>query len=137
VVTDAYPDRSYECRVDEISPEANRQKATIQVKVKFLKPDEYIRPDMNARVTFLESTAKTRTAAEEKLFAVPKRAVLDRESGKAVYVISDGKVQAKPVSVRKEVGSDVFISSGLLGNEVIIVGEQLHQLKVGDRVTSR
>src|SRR4029453_17584163 len=53
-VTDAYPDRPYECRVDEISPEANRQKATIQVKVKFLKPDENIRPDMNARVTFLE-----------------------------------------------------------------------------------
>src|SRR5437667_1176757 len=37
VVTDAYPDRPYECRVDEISPEANRQKATLQAKVEFLK----------------------------------------------------------------------------------------------------
>src|SRR6185436_13453901 len=96
VVTDAYPDRVYTCRVDEISPEANRQKATIQVKVKFLEPDEYIRPDMNARVTFLESSAKPKTAAgsgaETKLFVIPKSAVLDRESGKAVYVVSDGKV---------------------------------------------
>ena len=55
VVTDAYPDRKYDCRVDEIAPEANRQKATVQVKVKFLKPDEYVKPEMNARVTFLSN----------------------------------------------------------------------------------
>src|SRR5262245_11845406 len=80
VVTDAYPDRVYECRVDEISPEANRQKATIEVKVKVGKPDDHIRPDMNARVTFLEpaATAKS-TGIEEKLYIVPKRAIVDRE----------------------------------------------------------
>jgi len=135
VVTDAYPDRVYNCRVDEISPEANRQKATIQVKVKFLEPDEYIRPDMNARVTFLEPAAKEKTPKPEApLYIVPKRAVLDRESGKAVYVVADGKVQAKPITVAKEVGSDVFVSAGLAGNEAIIVGEQLAQLKTGDAV---
>jgi HlyD family secretion protein len=135
VVTDAYPDRVYNCRVDEISPEANRQKATIQVKVKVLEPDASIRPDMNARVTFLESSARPKGAnAEEKLYVVPKRAVLDGESGKAVYVIAGGKVQVKPVTVQKEVGGDVFVSAGLLGSEVIIVGEQLRQLKAGDSV---
>jgi HlyD family secretion protein len=137
VVTDAYPDREYKCRVDEISPEANRQKATIQVKVKFLQPDQYIRPDMNARVTFLEPGGKGRQDNEERLFAVPKRAVLDRDSGKVVYVVSEGKVQAKPIVVRKEVGTDVFVSAGLLGNEAIIVGEQTQRLKVGDSVAVR
>src|SRR6185503_10155833 len=126
VVTDAFPDRVYNCRVDEISPEANRQKATIQVKVKFLEPDEYIRPDMNARVTFLEPTAKPKAAsAEVRLYAIPKRAVLEGEAGKSVYVVSEGKVQAKPVIVQKEVGTDVFVSAGLTGSEAIIVGEQL------------
>jgi HlyD family secretion protein len=135
VVTDAYPDRVYNCRVDEISPEANRQKATIQVKVKFLEPDEYIRPDMNAKVTFLEPAAKaTAPKLEAPLYVVPKRAVLDRESGKAVYVVADGKVQAKPVTVAREVGSEVFVSAGLAGNEAIIVGDQLTQLKTGDAV---
>jgi HlyD family secretion protein len=135
VVTDAYPDRVYDCRVDEISPEANRQKATIQVKVKLLEPDEYIRPDMNARVTFLESSAKPKASnSEEKLFVVPKRAVMDRESGKAVYVVADGKVQAKPITVRREVGTDVFVSAGLVGSEAIIVSDQLSELKVGDKV---
>jgi HlyD family secretion protein len=135
-VTDAYPDKPYDCRVDEISPEANRQKATIQVKVKFLQPDKDIRPDMNARVTFLEPESDNAKAAapEKMLYAVPKRAVLDRESGKTVYVVYDGRVQAKPIIVDKEVGSDVFVSAGIIGNEAIIVGEQLRQLKVGDRV---
>ena len=71
------------------------------------------------------------------LYVIPKRAVLDREAGKAVYVVADGKVQVKPITVQKEVGSDIFVSAGLVGNEAIIVGEQLSQLKVGDRVESK
>jgi HlyD family secretion protein len=135
VVTDAYPDRVYNCRVDEISPEANRQKATIQVKVKFLAPDSYIRPDMNARVTFLESAANTKDAKpDEKLYMIPKRSVLDAESGKTVYVVVDGKVQAKPIVVQKEVGTDLFVSAGLTGSELIIVGEESARLKPGDAV---
>ncbi|MBI4445518.1 MAG: efflux RND transporter periplasmic adaptor subunit [Acidobacteria bacterium] len=49
---EAYPDRKYACVLAEIAPEANRQKATIQVKVKIMNPDYFLRPEMNARVTF-------------------------------------------------------------------------------------
>jgi HlyD family secretion protein len=133
VVTDAFPDRMYNCRVDEIAPEANRQKATVQVKVKFLEPDQYIRPEMNAKVTFLEQDKK-KDATSSPLYVVPKRAILDRESGKSVMVVSDGKVQVKPVTIQKEVGADVFISAGLTGSEAIIIGDQLAQVKAGDKV---
>jgi HlyD family secretion protein len=51
---EAFPDRDYACEIDEISPEADRVKASIQVKVKVLRPDDYLRPEMSARVTFLE-----------------------------------------------------------------------------------
>ena len=51
--TDAFRDRSYQGSIEEISPEANRQKATVQVKVKIENPDEYLRPDMNASVDFI------------------------------------------------------------------------------------
>jgi HlyD family secretion protein len=54
VTTDAYPDRKYAGFVCEMSPEANRQKATVQVKVKIEKPDLFLRPDMNALVAFRE-----------------------------------------------------------------------------------
>jgi HlyD family secretion protein len=132
-VTDAFPDRTYNCRVDEIAPEANRQKATVQVKVKFLEPDEYIRPEMNAKVTFLEQ-AKKQEASPTTLFIVPKRAILDREAGKSVLVVADGKVQVKPITVQKEVGTDAFVSAGLVGTEAIIIGDQLAQVKAGDKV---
>jgi HlyD family secretion protein len=134
VVTDAYPDRKYECRVDEIAPEANRQKATVQVKVKFLKPDEFVKPEMNARVTFLSATPEKVDTPQEKLYVIPKAALVDRESGKAVLVVSAGVVQAKPVTIGREVGSDVYVSSGVSGSESIIIGDNLKDLKVGDRV---
>ncbi len=60
VTTDAYPDREYEGFIEEISPEANRQKATVQVKVKIQKPDEYLRPEMNASVAFYEEGERVR-----------------------------------------------------------------------------
>jgi HlyD family secretion protein len=50
---EAYLNRKYRCRIDEISPEADRQKASIQVKVRVVEPDDYLRPEMSARVTFL------------------------------------------------------------------------------------
>jgi HlyD family secretion protein len=49
---EAYPERKYRCRIAEIAPEADRQKATIQVKVQVLEPDSYLRPEMTADVTF-------------------------------------------------------------------------------------
>ncbi|MFQ5929170.1 MAG: HlyD family secretion protein, partial [Acidobacteriota bacterium] len=55
---EAYPDREYRCEIAEISPEANRQKATIQVKVQILEPDEFLRPEMTARVTFSKSRSQ-------------------------------------------------------------------------------
>ena len=48
----AYAEREYRCEIAEIAPEANRQRATIQVKVQILEPDEYLRPEMDAQVTF-------------------------------------------------------------------------------------
>jgi HlyD family secretion protein len=133
-VTDAYPDRKYDCRVDEIAPEANRQKATVQVKVKFLKPDEYVKPEMNARVTFLSIAPPKKEATEEKFYIVPKSALVERESGKAVLVVSEGVVRARPVTIAREAGSDAFVSAGLTGNESVIIGENLNELKVGQSV---
>jgi len=54
VVLDAYPDVTYPGEVREIAPEANRQKATVQIKVRITKPDALIRPEMSARVDLLQ-----------------------------------------------------------------------------------
>src|SRR6266576_3567676 len=58
VTVDAFPDRKYDGLIAEISPQANRQKATVQVKVQILNPDEYLRPEMNSTVKFLADEGK-------------------------------------------------------------------------------
>lgn len=135
MTTDAFPDKIYQCVVDEIAPEANRQKATVQVKVKVLEPDDLIRPEMNARVNFLDPKRDAQTQARQ-LFIVPKRALVERDGGQRVFVIVDGQAQTRPVTVDREVGADVFISAGLAGTETIITSE-LDKIKVGDRVEAK
>jgi HlyD family secretion protein len=123
IVTDAYPDRKYDGVVDLISPEANRQKATVQVRVKVLNPDDLLKPDMNATVSFLatQTPATTQGASAEPskpVFRVPATAV--REG--AVLVVEDGKAIRRAV-VGQPIGNGnvIEIRSGLIGGEDLIV----------------
>jgi len=119
ITTDAYPDKKYEGSIDEISPEANRQKATVQVKVKVKNPDDLLRPDMNASVGFL--AAEQAAATEEKIpqkptVHVPSSAIRDG----AVFVIVDGKAVRRTVKAGPAGPAGVRIESGLLGGEDLI-----------------
>ena len=75
--------------VDLISPEANRQKATVQVRVKVIDPDDLLKPEMNATVSFLSpaSGASSAPSAERPPIRVPASAVRDG----AVFVVENGK----------------------------------------------
>lgn len=122
IVTDAYPDRRYAGVVDLISPEANRQKATIQVRVKVLNPDERLRPDMNATVSFLAPEAATTAPSsvapsQRPAIRVPASAV--RNGG--VFVVENGRAVRRSVSVGSSTGSEVDIRDGLIGGEELIV----------------
>lgn len=129
--TDAYPDRKYEGVIHEVSPEANRQKATVQVKVKILKPDGYLRPEMNASVAFVEKrTAENRPA--RSAVAVPLTAVRDG----AVFITSDGRAVRRSVRTGAKTSQGVFVEEGLSGGEELILNPPA-DLKDGDRVRPR
>jgi HlyD family secretion protein len=118
VTTDAYPDRKYKGYIEEIAPEANRQKATVQVRVRIEKPDAYLRPEMNASVAFVssvDSSGKLANRAKPRI-DVPAAAVRDR----AVFVVVDGK------AVRRNARS-------LIGGEDVIVDPPA-DLKDGQKV---
>ena len=68
VTMDAYPDNKYDGVIDEISPEANRQKATVQVKVKILNPDELpaARNERQRRVRLRRRSRRRRAATPAK-----------------------------------------------------------------------
>ncbi len=136
ITTDAYPDLKYQGVVDLISPEANRQKASVLVRVKVLNPDGLLKPDMNATVAFLPSKNPTtgpgdKPAVEQRpAIRVPASAVRNG----AVFVIEDGKALKRPVTLGLKLATgEVEITSGLIGGEDLIVNPP-EALTDGDRV---
>lgn len=129
VTTDAYPDRKYDGFIRQISPEANRQKATVQVKVKILKPDDLLRPDMNASVAFYSDEKAAGGAAPQPVVVAPATAVRDG----AVFVVLDGKAVRRTVKTGGATSQGVRIEQGLIGGEDLIVNPPAN-LKDGGRV---
>jgi HlyD family secretion protein len=135
VTTDTYPDKTYDGEIAQISPEANRQKATVQVKVQVLNPakypDVFLRPEMNATVKFLADEQKTTSKQAVGAF-VPASAVRDRDGKKVVFLAFDGKARVREVHVLSQ-RTDGFLVDGLVGGEsVISKGPQ--DLKDGDSI---
>jgi HlyD family secretion protein len=133
VTTDAYRDREYKGRIVEMSPEADRQKATVQVKVQILEPDTYLRPEMNANVAFLGEPQKAGAAATRPVITIPAAALRD---GNSVFVLLDGHAVQRPVTVRRTTAGGAEIGEGLLGGEDLIVNPPA-DLQDGDKVTRR
>jgi HlyD family secretion protein len=136
VTTDAYPDRRYDGVVYLISPEANRQKASVEVRVKIANPDSYLRPDMNAKVAFLNpkqiaatQAAASQATAERPAIRVPMTAV----RGGEVFVVEGGKAVSRPVTTGATSGDQIEIRTGLIGGEDLIVMPP-DNLKQGDAV---
>lgn len=131
VTTDAYPDRRYDGYIRQIAPEANRQKATVQVKVKILKPDAFLRPDMNASVAFY-SEQKATAVAPKPVVVVPASAVHDG----AVFVVLEDHAVRRAVKTGASASQGVRIEDGLIGGEDLIANPPAG-LKDGDRVRVR
>jgi len=132
ITVDAFPDRKYDGVIAEMSPEANRQKATVEVKVEILKPDSYLRPEMNTTVKFLaDETPKTSSPQAKGVF-VPATAVHDQAGKKFVFIAFDGKALLRPVAVVSQ-RSGGFLVSGLVGGENVITTAP-PSLKDGDKI---
>ncbi|WP_031496888.1 efflux RND transporter periplasmic adaptor subunit [Bryobacter aggregatus] len=132
ITTDAYPDRKYQGIIDEIAPEANRQKATVQVKVKVLEPDDYLRPDMNASVAFVSDEKKDTgapVAAAKAVVFIPSAAI----RSDAVFIVLNGKVVKRPVRVTGNSSEGMRVEEGLIGGEDLVLNPGT-ELKDGDKV---
>jgi HlyD family secretion protein len=130
VTTDAFPDRKYDGGIAEISPKADRQKATVQVKVKVLHPDNYLRPEMNASVAFIsEEKPAAAGSSPQPTIVVPASAV--RKD--SVFVVLGGKALRRTVKTLATTSQGVRVREGLIGGEDLIVNPPA-SLKDGDRV---
>jgi HlyD family secretion protein len=135
VTTDAYPDKEYDGVIAQISPEANRQKATVQVKVQVLNPDKYpdvqLRPEMNATVKFLANDAPKNAKGPAGVY-VPSTAIRDRDGKKIVLIAYNGKSVAREIHVVGQ-RSDGALVDGLVGGESVITTAP-PTLKDGDKI---
>jgi HlyD family secretion protein len=132
VTTDAFPGRRYEGVIDEISPEANRQKATVEIKVKIIDPDEYLRPEMNASVAFYPDERADGGETGRPAIVVPASAVRQN----AVFLALEGRAVRRPVKTGSATREGVRIEEGLIGGETLIVNPP-EGLRDGDRVRPR
>lgn len=132
ITVDAFPDRKYNGVIAEISPEANRQKATVQVKVQIQNPDEYLRPEMNATVKFLADENKKNASAQAAGVLVPAAAVRDRDGKKVVFLAFNGKAMMREVQILSTRASGLLVS-GLNGGEAVITSAP-QDLKDGAKI---
>jgi RND family efflux transporter MFP subunit len=116
-VLDAYPDWTIPGHVISIVPTADRQKATVRVRIAFDQLDARILPDMGIKVRFLEAPGNG--AAGYPM--IPANAVV-RDGAKAtVWVVRDGKVESRPVEIGKEAAGSFPVLKGVEGGETVVV----------------
>jgi len=131
VTVDAFPDRKYEGIIAEISPEANRQKATVQVKVQITNPDEFLRPEMNSTVKFAANEDKKANSGPSGVL-VPSASVKDRDGKKVVFLAFQGKAMQREVKILSP-RSGGYLVQGLTGGEDVITTAPA-SLKDGDKI---
>ncbi|MCW1924648.1 efflux RND transporter periplasmic adaptor subunit [Luteolibacter arcticus] len=126
---DSYPEWKIPAKVIAIIPTADRQKATVKVRVGFEKIDPRVLPDMAVKVAFQSDES----APAGKSLTIPKSAVFDDNGTSIVWVISGEKVERRAVSISLTAGDQTTLSAGLSSGETIVTSTS-GTLKDGSRV---
>jgi HlyD family secretion protein len=130
VTVEAFPDRRYKAVLRQVIPTADRTKATVQVKVTIQEEDKALKPEMSAKVTFLEVPSATNTGPR---LTVPEAAVVTRDGKTNVFEIVEGKVVARSVETGATQAGQIVVKKGLTGKETL-VAQPPADLKDGARV---
>ena len=117
---DSYPDWKIPAKVIAIIPTADRQKATVKVRVGFVQLDPRILPDMGVKVAFQGAGG---LAASDAVVAVPKGAVHEKSGQDIVWVARNGRAELRSVTIGASNGDDITIKSGLATGEKVIVSD--------------
>jgi RND family efflux transporter MFP subunit len=122
-ILDAYPNWEIPSHVRTVIPTADRQKATVKVRISFDKLDPRILPDMGIKVTFLsdEPVKKVDAAAPVVAALLPNEAVHDENGKKIVFLVKNEKLERRAVSVGSIQGTQAEILSGIVAGDAVVV----------------
>jgi RND family efflux transporter MFP subunit len=132
-VLDAYPDWQIPCKVRTVIPTADRQKATVKVRISFLKLDPKILPDMGVKVTFLGDAPVEKKGETPPAAMVSSDAIRDDAGKSVVFLLKDGKVERRAITAGNPRGSDTEILAGLQPGDVVVT-KSPSPLKDGEEV---
>ena len=137
----AYPDFNIPAEVIATIPAADRNKATVRVRIGFLQRDPRILPDMGVKVAFLEERSEPASPAAENVarIAVPKTAVGGEGGQRYVWVVRDDVAERRQVTVGESLGSRLHIAEGLQAGErvvAVLTDAALAQLTDGARIVA-
>lgn len=117
---DAYADWKIPGKVIAIIPTADRQKATVKVRVGFDQLDERILPDMAVKVAF-RATDNGKAAPVSGSVVVPKAAIQNRDGRDVVWIVSGARVERRAITIAQTTGDESTIAAGLTGGEKVVV----------------
>jgi len=133
-VLDAYPDWHIPARVITLVPTADRQKATVLVRLGFIKLDPRILPDMAIKVTFLrEGDDSTATDGKQPVPLVPRPAIKSVGSDNFAFVVRGDTVERRAIRVGGTDGDRVEVVTGLQPGDRVVLSpppELVDQSKV-------
>jgi len=116
----AYPKWDIPAKVIAIIPTADRNKATVKVRIALLEKDERVLPDMGARVSFLRKVEKVEKQVKKQGVMVPLNAVGEINNASYVLIVSNGKLKLSEVVVAEETSNYARVTSGLAtGSKVV------------------
>lgn len=119
-ILDAYPDWQIPAKVRTVIPTADRQKATVKVRISFDRLDPRILPDMGVKVTFLGDAPKTARSGAPSVL-IPQAAVRNDNGSSIVFVYRDGRVERRAIRVGATRGSDQEVAAGLSGGDQVVI----------------
>jgi HlyD family secretion protein len=132
-VLDAYPDWRIPTHVITTVPSADRQKATVKVRIGFEQLDPRILPDMGVKVSFLNERPADESRAAKPRLLVPTNAIRAADGKSIVFVVRNDRVERRAVSVGTATGDQTEVLAGVsAGERVVVEGPQT--LKDGDKV---
>ncbi len=121
IVLDAYPSVRYQGVVHKIVPTADRAKATVLTKVRFIDRDERVLPEMRAKVTFLSRAMDEAEAKAAPSLTIPASSITQRDGSSAVLVIKDDVIEVRSVRTGDRVGERIAVVEGLTQGEKVVL----------------
>ena len=131
ILLDALPEYRFRGAVHMIVPTADRTKATVMVKIRFIDSDNRILPEMSAKVAFL--SREVMSGEGKPRTVVYPAAIVDRKDKKAVFLITDNRVTETQVTLGEKLGDMVEVLSGVKTGDRIVL-KPLERVRNGQRI---